>query len=65
MTASACAVWDVIWGSLWLALCAGPLLLALTALPLWPWSRRWGYVPSVGLLLLSLFVLLLHANYIV
>lgn len=52
-------------GLLWLGLCAVPLLLAVAALPLWPWSRSWGYVPSAGLLLLSLIVLLLHVNYIV
>ena len=52
-------------GLLWLGLCIVPLLLAIAALPLWPWSRSWGYVPSAGLLLLSLMVLLLHVNYIV
>jgi hypothetical protein len=51
--------------NLWLYLCAVPLLLAVGALPLWAWSRSWGYVPSAGLLLLSLMVLLLHINYIV
>jgi hypothetical protein len=55
----------MLWGFLWLGLCAVPLLLAVVALPLWPWSRSWGYVPSAGLLLLSLMVLLLHINYIV
>jgi hypothetical protein len=50
---------------LWLGLCAVPLVLAVAALPFWPWSRSWGYVPSAGLLLLSLIVLLLHVNYIV
>jgi Protein of unknown function (DUF3309) len=53
------------WGSLWLVLCGVPLVLGIVALPLWPWSRSWGYVPSAGLLLVSLFVLLLHVNYIV
>jgi hypothetical protein len=55
----------MLWGFLWLGLCAVPLLLAVVALPLWPWSRGWGYAPSAGLLLLSLMVLLLHINYIV
>jgi Protein of unknown function (DUF3309) len=53
------------WGSLWLGLCIVPFTLAMIALPFWPWSRQWGYVPSAGLLLLSLIVLLLHVNYIV
>jgi hypothetical protein len=55
----------MLWGFLWLGLCAVPLLLAVVALPFWPWSRSWGYVPSAGLLLLALMVLLLHINYIV
>jgi hypothetical protein len=54
-----------VWGFLWLWLCAVPFVLAVAALPFWPWSRSWGYVPSAGLLLLSLIVLLLHVNYIV
>lgn len=55
----------MVWGSLWLGLCTVPFALAVIALPFWPWSRQWGYVPSAGLLLLSLIVLLLHVNYIV
>jgi Protein of unknown function (DUF3309) len=51
--------------NLWLYLCVVPLLLTVVALPFWPWSRSWGYVPSAGLLLLALMVLLLHINYIV
>jgi hypothetical protein len=37
------------------------LLLALGALPSWPYSRGWGYYPSggLGLIFLILLVLLL------
>jgi hypothetical protein len=37
------------------------VLLLLGALPTWPHSRQWGYVPSggVGLILLILLILML------
>jgi hypothetical protein len=35
------------------------LLLALGALPSWPYSRGWGYFPSGGLTLLFVILLLL------
>jgi hypothetical protein len=37
------------------------LLIALGALPTWPYSRAWGYYPSggLGLILLILVILLL------
>jgi hypothetical protein len=37
------------------------LLIALGALPTWPYSRSWGYYPSggLGLVLLILVILLL------
>lgn len=37
------------------------VLLLLGALPVWPYSRRWGYFPSgiLGVLLVILLVLLL------
>jgi Protein of unknown function (DUF3309) len=37
------------------------LLIALGALPAWPYSRSWGYYPSggLGLILLILVILLL------
>lgn len=37
------------------------LLIAIGALPTWPYSRAWGYYPSggLGLLLLILLILLL------
>jgi hypothetical protein len=52
--------------ALWLL----PLLLAAIAFPRWPWSREswsreWGYVPSAGLLLVSLLVLAMHLNYMI
>ena len=47
--------------ALWLV----PLLLAAAALPRWPYSRRWGFAPSAGLLLLALLVLAMHLNYMI
>jgi uncharacterized protein DUF3309 len=47
--------------ALWLL----PLLLAAIAFPRWPWSREWGYVPSAGLLLVALLVLVMHLNYMI
>jgi len=35
------------------------ILLLLGALPMWPYSRSWGYYPSGGLGLLLVIVLLL------
>jgi hypothetical protein len=37
------------------------VLLLLGALPTWPYSRQWGYLPSggLGLILLILLILLL------
>ena len=35
------------------------ILLLLGALPTWPHSRRWGYVPSGGLALILLILLVL------
>ncbi len=38
-------------------------LLCLVALPVWPWSRRWGYAGGGGiLLLLALVGLLMYGN---
>jgi Protein of unknown function (DUF3309) len=45
-----------------LALWLVPLLLAAAAFPRWRHSRQWGYVPSVGLLLLGLLVLAMHLH---
>lgn len=50
-----------LWQGLWVA----PLLLAIASLPVWPWSRRWGLLPTIGLALLAGLVLLLHVNYMV
>jgi hypothetical protein len=47
--------------ALWLV----PALLAAGAFPRWPWSREWGYLPSAGLLLVALLVLLMHLNYMI
>lgn len=47
--------------ALWLA----PLLLAIAAFPRWPHSRQWGYLPSAGLLLVTLLVLWMHLNYMI
>jgi hypothetical protein len=47
--------------ALWLV----PLLLAAAAFPRWTYSRQWGYVPSAGLLLLALLVLVMHLNYMI
>jgi hypothetical protein len=47
--------------TLWLA----PLLLAVAAFPLWPYSRQWGYTPSGGLVLVALLVLWMHLNYMI
>jgi hypothetical protein len=37
------------------------ILLLIGAIPTWPYSRGWGYVPSggIGLVLLILFILFL------
>jgi hypothetical protein len=37
------------------------ILLLISAIPTWPYSRNWGYYPSggVGLILLILLILLL------
>ena len=45
----------------WLA----PLLLAIAAFPRWPHSRQWGYLPSAGLLLVTVLVLWMHLNYMI
>ena len=47
--------------ALWLV----PLLLAIASFPRWPYSRQWGYVPSAGLLLIAMLVLLMHLNYMI
>ena len=47
--------------ALWLV----PLLLAVAAFPRWPYSREWGYLPSAGLLLVALLVLVMHLNYMI
>jgi uncharacterized membrane protein len=44
--------------ALWLM----PLLLAAASFPRWPYSREWGYVPSAGLLLVAVLVLLMHLH---
>jgi hypothetical protein len=44
--------------ALWLI----PLLLAVAAFPRWPYSRQWGYMPSAGLLLVALLVLVMHLH---
>jgi hypothetical protein len=36
------------------------IVLAIGALPAWPYSRSWGYYPSGGLGLILLIVLLLY-----
>lgn len=35
------------------------ILLLIGALPAWPYSRSWGYIPSGGLALLLLIILLI------
>lgn len=35
------------------------ILLVLGALPLWPYSRNWGYYPTGGLALLLLIIIIL------
>ncbi|MBX3413954.1 MAG: DUF3309 domain-containing protein [Pirellulales bacterium] len=35
------------------------VLLLLSALPTWPYSRRWGYYPSGGLGLVLIIILVL------
>jgi hypothetical protein len=47
--------------ALWLV----PLLLAAVTFPRWPYSRKWGYVPSASLLLIAILVLLMHLNYMI
>jgi Protein of unknown function (DUF3309) len=47
--------------ALWLI----PLLLAAAAFPRWPYSRQWGYLPSAGLLLVALLILVMHLNYMI
>jgi Protein of unknown function (DUF3309) len=47
--------------ALWLV----PVLLAVAAFPRWPWSRQWGYLPSAGLLVAALLVLVMHLNYMI
>ena len=44
--------------ALWLV----PLLFAAAAFPRWPWSRRWGYTPAVGLLIIAALVLLMRLH---
>lgn len=39
-----------------------PLLLSMAAFPGWPWSRRWGYTPAAGLLIIAALVLLMHLH---
>ncbi len=46
-------------GALELILLIVIVLLLLGAIPAWPHSRRWGYVPSGGLGLLLIVLLLL------
>ena len=46
---------------LWIA----PLLLAVAAFPRWPYSRAWGYLPTIGLALIAAVVLLLRALYVI
>jgi hypothetical protein len=47
--------------ALWLV----PLLLAAAAFPRWPYCREWGYLPSAGLLVVALLVLVMHLNYMI
>jgi hypothetical protein len=47
--------------ALWLV----PLLLAILAFPRWPWSRQWGFVPTLGLLFVALAILVMHLNYMI
>lgn len=35
------------------------ILLLIGALPAWPYSRSWGYVPSGGIALLLIVILLI------
>ena len=35
------------------------IVLLIGALPAWPYSRSWGYIPSGGLALLLLIILLI------
>jgi hypothetical protein len=42
-----------------------PLLLSAFAFPRWPWSRQWGYVPTAGLVLVALLILVMHLNYMI
>jgi hypothetical protein len=42
-----------------LSVCILLVLLILVVLPTWPYSRRWGYVPSILLTILLILVVLL------
>lgn len=42
-----------------------PMLLAIAAFPRWSYSRQWGYLPTAGLALIALLVLLLHLLYVI
>ena len=47
--------------ALWVVLA----LLAIGALPVWPHSRAWGFVPSLGLMLVILMLVLLHVSNVI
>ncbi len=41
------------------------LAIAIIALPQWPYSRQWGYVPCAGIALLAMVLLLMHVLYMI
>ena len=47
--------------ALWIVLA----LLAILALPVWPHSRVWGYLPAGGIALLLLTLVLLHLEHVI
>ena len=40
-------------------------LVAVAALPVWPHSRQWGYVPAAGIALLLLTLVAMHMLYMI
>lgn len=46
-------------------LIAGLLMALIGAFPRWPYSRSWGYSPSVGIGIMLLIVILLWAGNVI
>ncbi len=43
----------------------GLALVAAAALPVWPHSRAWGYVPAAGIALVLLLLVAMHMMYMI